>query len=307
MDFECRLKAVLEELGPQRWDLIVFSETWREEKREVFQTDSGHTWLGSGGTRRSNGVGLLLHRRWEFLSFSAVSDRICSLDVLMADYTLRIIGVYMPHGGYDDSYIDSVYTCVEELFRKDSNKLVRRVLAGDFNARVGHYLDGNADQVLEQNVRGLWLRNWCGLHGFSIANSQPSTGTVFDDLWTFRNNTVLKQLDYILLDSVLFRDLTYCYVMKEFSTGSDHRAVIASFTLLGRRRRNEVYVPPQPCGVKSISPPTSVCSRIDYVSSHHCLQIFLPKQVHLKCIWQIALQSLARWPRRRFRIQSSHP
>ena len=49
MKFEERIDWLLEELGNQRWDLIVFSETWRAERVEVMRTQHGHTWLGSGG------------------------------------------------------------------------------------------------------------------------------------------------------------------------------------------------------------------------------------------------------------------
>ena len=39
----------------QRWDAIIFSETWREERHETLETEHGHTWFGSG-------VGILLHK-----------------------------------------------------------------------------------------------------------------------------------------------------------------------------------------------------------------------------------------------------
>ena len=237
MDFDDRLAFVIEELGSQDWDLIIFTETWRGESREVSRTDGGHTWFGSGGTCRASGVGMLLNRRWDFESFSAVSDRVCSLDIQVSNYTLRAIGVYMPHCGYNDIHVESVYASVEPLLTNNEGRCIRTIIAGDFNAQVG-ITDADTDEVKDQNARGLWLRNWCDTHGYSIANSQP--GVHFDNLWTFKNGRLLKQLDYILLDSVLARQLTSCRVMTDFSTGSDHRAVLGSLVLPGQIRPKRI-------------------------------------------------------------------
>ena len=71
----------MDELGERHWDLIIFTETWREQLCENWLTEHGHSWFGSGGTKKRNGVGFLLHCRWKHLSFRAVSDRVASLDI----------------------------------------------------------------------------------------------------------------------------------------------------------------------------------------------------------------------------------
>ena len=50
INFNERMERLLEELGDRRWDLVVFSETWRSDRVEVWHTEQQHTWLGSGGT-----------------------------------------------------------------------------------------------------------------------------------------------------------------------------------------------------------------------------------------------------------------
>eukprot|EP00959_Pyramimonas_sp_CCMP1952_P212011 4436982-Pyramimonas_sp.AAC.1 len=81
MNFDDRVERCLEELGNQHWDVLVFVETWREQKVESWDTKRGHRWFGSGGTRRSRGVAFLLHQRWVHESFQPLSDRAATLDI----------------------------------------------------------------------------------------------------------------------------------------------------------------------------------------------------------------------------------
>ena len=53
--FEERIDRLLFELGDQHWDILVFSETWREEEHEEFITEHGQVRLGSGGTKGLTG------------------------------------------------------------------------------------------------------------------------------------------------------------------------------------------------------------------------------------------------------------
>ena len=39
MNFEERIAWLLKEIGDRKWDLIVFSETWRSERVEVWRTE----------------------------------------------------------------------------------------------------------------------------------------------------------------------------------------------------------------------------------------------------------------------------
>lgn len=63
MCFEERTERIFMELGNQHWDVLVFSETWREEQSEAWTIPEGHTWFGSGGSKGQRGVGFLLHQR----------------------------------------------------------------------------------------------------------------------------------------------------------------------------------------------------------------------------------------------------
>ena len=96
MQFTVRLEQLKEDMGSHHWDIITFTETWREETNEVFTTENGHIWLGSGGTKGRNGVGILLHKRWKHIQFQAINDRIAAVVVDFAGALFQILVVYMP-------------------------------------------------------------------------------------------------------------------------------------------------------------------------------------------------------------------
>ena len=72
------------------------------------------------------------------------------------------------------------------------------------------------------------MLQWCSLHSLRIANT---FGTIDEELlWTYRNGNSRKQLDYILVDTIchMLKPISCC-VWDSLDTGSDHRALIASF------------------------------------------------------------------------------
>ena len=138
MNFGERVEWLLKEIGETSWDIIVFTETWRADRVEVWRTEHGHTWLGSGGMQRHRGVGFLLHSRWQHLKFKPLSERVGVVDVkLQKDAVLRIVGVYMPHAGHSDDSVEQVYSNLAEQCNEAREKGYMVLLAGDFNAEVG--------------------------------------------------------------------------------------------------------------------------------------------------------------------------
>ena len=79
INFEDRMEQIMLELKDQQWDVLVFSETWREEAGEAWTTTRGHAWFGSGGIRGQTGVGCLLNGRWWHTAFKPISNRVAFL------------------------------------------------------------------------------------------------------------------------------------------------------------------------------------------------------------------------------------
>eukprot|EP00959_Pyramimonas_sp_CCMP1952_P196179 4101563-Pyramimonas_sp.AAC.1 len=185
MDFDTRFEAILHEVGNTRWDVFLFTETWRESKDEVFTTAGGHTWFGSGGTKGSNGVGFLLHRRWGYTSFKAVSERVAMLTLAGDASKLNLVSVYMPHSKYSDIDVEAACESLDSLLLFPGHFIV----AGDMNAEVGprSLIDDDEANILgpnpinARNQRGERLLHWCSLHDFFLANTFDSAHP--EQLW----------------------------------------------------------------------------------------------------------------------------
>ena len=245
MKFQERIDWLMEELGNQRWDLIVFSETWRAERVEVMRTEHGHTWLGSGGANHKRGVGFLLHRRWKHLRFKPLSDRVGVIDLrILRGVVLRLIAVYMPHSGQPDEVVEQVYGLLEEQCREAKAQGYMTALTGDFNAEVGTFRDFDDSTIIgsssmpNRSDRGAWLLNWCTLMRYKIANTFGGN-TASETYWTYRHCEVTKVLDHFLVDACLAALVEKCGVFSGMDTGSDHRPLYLSFSCKARRKNKK--------------------------------------------------------------------
>ena len=74
---------LLETLDDIEWDILLMSETWRKTKQEIWKTERGHLFLGSGWDAGHKGVAILIHRRHTktFKGFMPESERICAVDL----------------------------------------------------------------------------------------------------------------------------------------------------------------------------------------------------------------------------------
>ena len=98
---------------------------------------------GAGGTKGSNGIGILLNRRLVhgFRAFHATGKRLRAMDVDVLGQRFRFISVYMPHGGYDDEDVEGVYSQLDELLRRARNKYRVSIFDGRLECGCGHSRD----------------------------------------------------------------------------------------------------------------------------------------------------------------------
>ena len=225
-----RLEALVDELDELEWDVVQLSETWRAERHEDIVLDSCHRFFGSGGYRRSCGVGFLINKRHDNVSFTSINARSAALHWIAGRHRLCIFSVYFPDSVRPDEHVDSVYEQLHDHIQWCRRKRFSCIIAGDFNARVGQR-DEYADQSIlgshaypGRNCRGEWLLQWCTTHKLALANTFFDQG---DDAWTYRNGSLRTQIDYILVDCSLFSSLRSCNVFPDVDTGSCHRPVRA--------------------------------------------------------------------------------
>ena len=183
------------ELQTTYWDVVLLSETWRE-----------HMFCGSGGSKGSSGVGILLHRRWSkgFKAFHAVCSRVCAIDVCIQGCAIRFISVYMPHGGCDDAEVEGTYWKIEHLLSSARKTNLTCVLLGDWNAVVGRRQTGDAEVIVgpfgigHRNERGNWVVEWAMQQKLAIASTLIEKS--LEQQWTYENGGIRRQLDYCLMD-----------------------------------------------------------------------------------------------------------
>jgi exonuclease III len=189
--FEERMDRILQELGKRHWDVLVFSETWREEDGEAWTTTHGHTWFGSGGNKGQRGIGFLLHHRWKHESFRAISSRAAFLDVRIRSVRYRIFGLYFPHALMPDDEVEAVYASIESDVGSARKKGYSTIIAGDFNAEIGHRRPEDDPDIIGENQmphrseRGELLLQWCEYKKFVISNSYGCGD--WNMSWTFKN------------------------------------------------------------------------------------------------------------------------
>ena len=205
MRFEERAEHLLQELDEVHWDILVITETWREESRESWQTPEGHTWFGSGGHRRHSGVGFLVHSRWDNFEFHHLSDRLAYLDVHTKRQTvMRIHAVYMPHSGQSEEEVEAVYSSLSKHLIDAKGRRCINIIAGDFNADVGVRQDEDDPAVIgagparSRCSRGAMLVQWCMFHNMVLTNTHSNNDS--STSWTYRNGELLKILDYVITE-----------------------------------------------------------------------------------------------------------
>jgi len=227
------MPAIEAQLSDIYWDILVSVETWRPEDFEIFATEAGNLFYGSGGFKGRCGVGFLVHHRHPKQKFIAVNARLGVLNVRLGSLKLQVVGVYMPDSTYSDEEVDTVYNQLDFHLRDCTCKGHRHcIVAGDFNARVGSQDFYDDISILgsgglpNRNSRGNWFLQWCTINQLVIGNTYFESDA--EHIWTYRNGDRRKQLDYILFDKQLFKNVEHCGVQPLIDTGSDHRAVHAS-------------------------------------------------------------------------------
>lgn len=223
---------LMAELRTIRWDVLALNETWREKQRERWITEDGHLFCGAGGKKGEQGVAIMIHRRWTggFRALHAVNERVMAVDIDIGGNHLRLISIYMPHGGCDDEEVEGVYTKLDSIVcgARRINRVC--VLLGDWNAVVGGRQAGDDEDVVGEfggagvrNSRGDWLVEWASSQRFMIADTLFERNS--EDQWTYQNGLARRQLDYCLVDVDCGQCVKDAGAVDLIGVGADHRAV----------------------------------------------------------------------------------
>ena len=245
-----RFHDFIAELDQCCFDIFLFSETWRVETEGIFVTPVGHKMFFSGGDGENGhqGVGVAIHKRLlhqiDSISFSAISSRVCQLQLSWGTTCFRCIAVYFPTSWHSEDEVEHVYTLLDLLLDACVKDGCIPILGGDFNACIGPLENHEAmDQIGHwgsgiQNERGRILMRFVLAKGLQICNRQSTTENM-EASWTCCRTLdgTCVQLDYILAN---FR-LQTVEVWNDFTLpiGLDHRCAhcISHFQWCSRPRR----------------------------------------------------------------------
>ena len=168
------------------------------------------------------------------------------MDLHVGDEIFRVFGLYTPHAMMPDDEVDAVCAPIENDLNSARKKGYRIIIAGDFNAEIGKRAPEDDPETIGDNQmphrseRGDLLLQWCAYHSFTISNSFGCND--WNMAWTFKNGSLKKQLDYILVDRKLAKWSMNCQVLECLDIGSDHRALVLRLrcTPVLRKRRRKV-------------------------------------------------------------------
>ena len=239
------IAELLAELDDTTWDIIALNETWRTERSELWTTDGGHVFAGSGNDEPTLGVAFLINSQWArgIKGFNPISPRLATLDIDISTWRLRIFSAYFPHCGYADAHVQHIYDTLTTVLSETATQHRHAILTGDFNAQVGpRDIDERSSTtgtfaLHPSNSRGQWLKSWAGTQHLIITNTHFQHN--IDNITTYTTTTNQpRQLDYILVPKTLWRHVHNARSTSCPDLGSDHKAVLLHLHLPPSRQDN---------------------------------------------------------------------
>ena len=143
------------------------------------------------------------------------------------------MSVYFSHSGYADHHIKKMYRTIER--HTENSRRYIHIIGGDFNAELGPGHGNECKSVgrytlNEGNKRGDWMKHWMMLQGYAALNTMyrktPQKQTAF-----ISPRGKEKQIDYILTKRRYLRNVEGAKANDMIHMGSDHRCVMATFTI----------------------------------------------------------------------------
>ena len=149
-----------------------------------------------------------------------------AIDLKLGNHIIRMISIYMPHAGYDQShgfgYFESIIDQLHGLLHEAKRLHYRIVIGGDFNLVVAN--NRRADLLLDL------------VHAFDLVIGDDPQLHIDDSSWTHSHPIYgRRQIDFILFPRNFIVD--ECHASEILDLGSDHRAVRAQLHLPKRRNK----------------------------------------------------------------------
>ena len=206
---ENKFQHSIAELDTCDFDILLVSESRRDNCEDAIATAAGHKVFLSGGSCCRNGVGICVSRRLldqiSGLTFFSISDRICCIHFKRGHSNFRACSYYMPTSWEPDDAAEHVYDLLGILLLNCDHAGAIPIIGGDFNAVIGNPLPGDDMDLLgtcgfgPRNDRGWMLERWVLEHDLFI-QTRLDTNIRHDDSWTCQRSMdgMRVQMDYVL-------------------------------------------------------------------------------------------------------------
>ena len=211
------------------------SETWRQDKAEIWETHHKHIFMGAGRFDNKHGVGIMLNKKWRqrIIDTEYINERAITTAIVVNRQRIKLMSVYFRHSGYADHHIDKMYKTIEK--HTANCKRYIPIVGRDFNAELGHCHGTGCTSVgkytlNESNKRGDWLKSWLMFKDYTALN------TMYRKTLQKQTNFISpkgneKQIDYILTERRYLRYHKDAGANDMIHMGSDHRCVMVTFTI----------------------------------------------------------------------------
>ena len=229
-----KLTLLLEELKEQDMDITGLCEVrW---SNEGLFTSGDHTIIYNGNNKGTNGVAIILNKRFGNIlsSYNTISDRIITVKLDTKPVSLNIIQVYAPTSACTEEEIEDFYNNLQTT----KDKIPKRemcIIMGDLNAKVGECEDSDNGigpyGLGERNDRGDTLASFCR------ANDMIITNTLFNHphrrryTWISPGDQYRNQIDYIMVDKAWKSTVLDSKTRPGADCNTDHILVTAKLRL----------------------------------------------------------------------------
>ena len=216
-------------------DAILLSETRRQDKSEIWETHHKHIFMGAGKHDNKYGVAIMLNKKWRqrIIDTEYINERAITATIMVNHQRIKLMSVYFHHSGFADHHVEKMYRTIEK--HTNSSKKSIQIVGGDFNAELGpghgtECISAGRHTLNGVNKRGDWLKHWLMIQGYTALNTMyrktPQKQTTFRSP---KGNE--KQIGFILTKRRYLRDNKDAEANDMIHMGSDHRCVMATFTI----------------------------------------------------------------------------
>ena len=248
-----RSAEVVETADRRRLDIGFLQETkWkgaesqtqsRSQARWLKGKDSAYKIFWSGNPQGTNGVGILLAKKWTDNVFEVqrLNDRIILLKLIIGKSVYTFISVYAPHTGRPDSERDRFYDQLNSVIAKVPPSEVL-IPGGDWNVHVGTSADG-FEEVHGGFGYGVRNDEAADFLDFAVAHDLVIGNTLFkkrdSHLITYASGDHVTQVDYILFRRNLRKLIQDVKVIPGEECLTQHRLLVCTFriTVLPKHKR----------------------------------------------------------------------